>query len=73
MNQYIVGLKLHISGSVAIQTGWMIRSSSPEGGKEMYLFPKIQAGSYSLGTGVPFRGQSGGGVNSTSHIHLVSK
>jgi hypothetical protein len=43
MNQYTVGLKLRISVIVDIQTGWMIRGSSPEGGKEMYLFPKIQA------------------------------
>ena len=40
MNQYMVGLKLRISGIADIQTGWMMRSSSPEGGKEMYLFPQ---------------------------------
>jgi hypothetical protein len=32
MNQYIVGLKLRISGIVDVQTSWMIRGSSPEGG-----------------------------------------
>jgi hypothetical protein len=40
MNQYVVGLKLRISVIVDIQTSWMIRGSSPEGGKETFIFPK---------------------------------
>ena len=33
MNQYMVGLKVRISGIVDIQTDWMMRGSSPEGVK----------------------------------------
>ena len=40
MNQYIVGLKLRISGIVDVQTSWMIRGSSPEGGKRNVSFTK---------------------------------